>query len=156
MIWGLGIVEFIEDQLRQALGYVILHKIMDVFIIRIHADMQPANLSFECLKCGNSLYASRDSISSLTIEYVHPSNPVGTTPGTTEKFEEVEKTMVSPHESDKTTNGDSGQKVILAAAPIQGPQNALGDVAVEIEPSVRTITFTTIANYTCKITHKRD
>ena len=27
---------------------------------------------------------------------------------------------------------------------------------VEIEPSDRTITLTTIINYTCKITHKRD
>ena len=30
------------------------------------------------------------------------------------------------------------------------------DEAVKIEPSVRTITLTSIANYTCKITHKRD
>ena len=89
MIWGLGIVEVTEDKLRKELGYVIVHKIMDVFIIRIHADMQPANLSFECLKCGNSWYESRDSITSLTIEFVNPSNHVGTTPGTTEKIEEV-------------------------------------------------------------------
>ena len=37
--------------------------------------------------------------------------------------------MVSPRESNKTTNGDSGQKEIPTATPIQGPQNASGDVA---------------------------
>ena len=125
----MGIVEVTEDKLRKELGYVIVHKIMDVFIIQLPANMQPANSRFECLKCGNSWYASRDSISSLTIESVNPANPVGTAPGTTEKIEEVKKAIVSPRESDKTTNGDSGQKEIRAATPIQGPQNASGDVA---------------------------
>lgn len=83
----------------------------------------------ECLKCGNSWYASRDSISSLTIESVNPVNPVGTAPGATTKFEEAEKAMVSPRESDKITNGDIGQKEIPAATPIQDPQTASGDVA---------------------------
>ena len=32
-------------QLRQALGYSLVHKIMDVFIIRLPADMQPTNSS---------------------------------------------------------------------------------------------------------------
>ena len=36
--------------------------------------------------------------------------------------------MVSPRESHKTTNGYSEQKEI-SATPIQGPQNASGDVA---------------------------
>jgi hypothetical protein len=83
----------------------------------------------ECLKCGNSWYASRDSISSLTIESVNPANPVGSAPGATTKFEEVEKAMVSPRESDKTTNGDIGQKEIPATTPTQDPQSASGDVA---------------------------
>ena len=91
--------------------------------------MKPANSRFECLKCGNSWHASTDSISSLAIESVNPSNPVGTAPRTTEKIEEVEKSMLSPRESEKTTNGDSRQKEIPAATPIKGPQNAYGDVA---------------------------
>lgn len=83
----------------------------------------------ECLKCGNSWYASRDSISSLTIESVNPVNPVGTAPGATTKFEEAEKAMVIPRELDKITNGDIGQKEIPAVTPIQDPQTASGDVA---------------------------
>ena len=102
---------------------------MDVFIIRLPTNMKPENSRFECLKCGNSWYASRDSISSLMIESVNPANPVGTAPGTTEKIEGVKKSMVSPRKSDKTTNGDSGQKETPTTTPIQGPQNSSGDVA---------------------------
>ena len=37
--------EVIENQLRQALVYALVHKIMDVFIIRLLADMQHTNSS---------------------------------------------------------------------------------------------------------------
>ncbi|KAH7405357.1 hypothetical protein KP509_15G067300 [Ceratopteris richardii] len=50
----------------------------------------------ECLKCGNSWYSSRDSISSLTIQTVSPKLPVGAAPWATAKFDDVEKELTSP------------------------------------------------------------
>eukprot|EP01018_Ginkgo_biloba_P033381 Gb_08352 [translate_table: standard] len=82
----------------------------------------------ECLKCGNSWYASRDAISSLTIETVNPVVSVGTAPWATSKFEAVEKTLVSPRESDKPTNGDNGQKEIPAMIPVSDPQSTTGEI----------------------------
>ena len=69
----------------------MVHKNMDVFIIRFTADMQPANSRFECLKCANSWYASKDSISSWTIESLNPTNPIGTTPGKVDKLKKWKK-----------------------------------------------------------------
>ena len=37
--------EVTEDQLRQALIFSLVHKIMDVFIIQLPVDMHPANSS---------------------------------------------------------------------------------------------------------------
>ncbi|KAJ7299264.1 hypothetical protein O6H91_Y265200 [Diphasiastrum complanatum] len=57
----------------------------------------------ECLKCGHSWYASRDSISSLTIERVNPSPPtVGTAPWATSKFEDIQKGLTIPKENEKS------------------------------------------------------
>ncbi|OAE21001.1 hypothetical protein AXG93_2024s1140 [Marchantia polymorpha subsp. ruderalis] len=53
----------------------------------------------ECLKCGHSWYASRDSVSSLTTgpaDIVNASPTVGLAPWATLKFEEVEKELISP------------------------------------------------------------
>lgn len=56
----------------------------------------------ECLKCGNSWYASRDSLSSVTTEdQVNVSPAVGLAPWATSKFEEVEKELLSPRESER-------------------------------------------------------
>ncbi|KAG0454128.1 hypothetical protein HPP92_025432 [Vanilla planifolia] len=55
----------------------------------------------ECIACGHNWYASRDAISSLTIDTPSLSGNVGTAPWATAKFEEVEKMLVSPRESDK-------------------------------------------------------
>ena len=38
-------LEVTEDQLRQALGYALVYKFMNFFIIRCPADMQLANSS---------------------------------------------------------------------------------------------------------------
>lgn len=53
----------------------------------------------ECLKCGNSWYSSRDSISSLTIQTANPT--VGTAPWATSKFEEFERELLSPREPER-------------------------------------------------------
>ncbi|XP_077223285.1 bromo-adjacent homology (BAH) domain-containing protein isoform X2 [Tasmannia lanceolata] len=54
----------------------------------------------KCTACGNSWYASRDSISPLTATPNAVGN-VGTAPWATAKFEDVEKKLVSPRESEK-------------------------------------------------------
>lgn len=55
----------------------------------------------ECTACGNSWYASRDEVSTLTIETPNTKN-VGIAPLATAKFENIEKKLVSPRESDKS------------------------------------------------------
>lgn len=51
----------------------------------------------ECIACGHSWYASRDEASTLTIDAPSTKN-VGTAPWATAKFEDVEKSLVSPRE----------------------------------------------------------
>ena len=62
----------------------------------------------ECLKCGNTWYSSRDSISSLTIQTVHPNLTVGTAPWATSKFEEVERELTSPRDTKRIEAIESG------------------------------------------------
>ncbi|KAJ7543475.1 hypothetical protein O6H91_09G039600 [Diphasiastrum complanatum] len=62
----------------------------------------------ECLKCGHSWYASRDSISSLSIETVTPSPTVGTAPWATSKFDYVEKELNTPKPTDKSEGQKQG------------------------------------------------
>ncbi|MCL7048065.1 hypothetical protein MKW94_006868 [Papaver nudicaule] len=57
----------------------------------------------ECLACGNSWYASRDEASELTIEAPNVVTNVGTAPLATAKFEDVEKKLLSPRETEKTS-----------------------------------------------------
>ncbi|KAJ8764798.1 hypothetical protein K2173_010263 [Erythroxylum novogranatense] len=55
----------------------------------------------ECTACGNSWYASRDDAAMLTIDGPSATRSVGAAPWATAKFEEVEKVLVSPRETDK-------------------------------------------------------
>ncbi|GLJ21597.1 hypothetical protein SUGI_0401180 [Cryptomeria japonica] len=84
----------------------------------------------ECLKCGNLWYASRDSISSLTIEPVNPVSPVGTAPLATTKFDEIEKVIGSSRESEKPANEENVKKEIPAGIPVIDRQSAAGDVVM--------------------------
>lgn len=67
----------------------------------IHAGGHGDRYQLECIACGNTWYASRDAISSLTIDTLSITQNVGTAPWATAKFEEVEKMLVSPRESEK-------------------------------------------------------
>ncbi|KAF9689339.1 hypothetical protein SADUNF_Sadunf01G0082000 [Salix dunnii] len=60
-----------------------------------------ARYQLECIACGNSWYASRDEVSMLSIDTPSSARSVGTAPWATAKFDEVEKKLVSPRESDK-------------------------------------------------------
>lgn len=55
----------------------------------------------ECIACGHSWYASRDEASMLTIDGPNSAKSVGTAPWATDKFDEVEKKLVSPREPEK-------------------------------------------------------
>ncbi|RVW16306.1 hypothetical protein CK203_067714 [Vitis vinifera] len=54
----------------------------------------------ECIACGNNWYAPRDEISTLN-DGPSSARSVGTAPWATAKFEDVEKKLVSPRESEK-------------------------------------------------------
>lgn len=54
----------------------------------------------ECIACGNNWYAPRDEITTLN-DGPSSARSVGTAPWATAKFEDVEKKLVSPRESDK-------------------------------------------------------
>ncbi|KAL3818056.1 hypothetical protein ACJIZ3_003961 [Penstemon smallii] len=63
----------------------------------------------ECIACGNNWYASRDDVSSLTIEGPSSAKAVGTAPLATAKFEDVEKNLTSPRGNsvlEKTTEAN--------------------------------------------------
>lgn len=62
-----------------------------------------ARYQLECTACGNTWYASRDEVSTPTIEIPNTKN-VGTAPLATAKFEDIEKNLVSPRESDKSAD----------------------------------------------------
>ncbi|KAL4019084.1 hypothetical protein IC575_022721 [Cucumis melo] len=55
----------------------------------------------ECIACGHSWYASRDELSMLTIDTTNSTKNVGTAPWATAKFEDVEKSLLSPREPEK-------------------------------------------------------
>ncbi|XP_058732015.1 uncharacterized protein LOC131603634 [Vicia villosa] len=58
----------------------------------------------ECIECGHSWSASRDAVSMLTLDASDSKRNVGTAPWATAKFENVEKKLVSPRETDKSSN----------------------------------------------------
>lgn len=89
----------------------------------------------ECLKCGNSWYSSRDSISSLTIQTVNPNLTVGTAPWATSKFEEVEKELLSPREPERSGAGEA----VLQGSSLERPASEqVGEVS-RSSPGVVTV-----------------
>lgn len=83
----------------------------------IHAGGHGDRYQLECTACGNMWYASRDAISSLTINTTSVGGNVGTAPWATAKFEEVEKKLVSPRESEKPAE-DLFQKSTAPYIPV--------------------------------------
>ncbi|XP_072990436.1 protein REPRESSOR OF VERNALIZATION 1 [Typha latifolia] len=77
----------------------------------------------ECIACGHTWYASRDSISSLTIDAPNDVGNVGTAPWATSKFEDVEKKLVSPREPEKPAV-DVFQKTTAAYMPVLETQKS--------------------------------
>ncbi|KAF6162209.1 hypothetical protein GIB67_008338 [Kingdonia uniflora] len=78
----------------------------------------------ECTACGSSWYASRDEISTLTIEDTSRAiGNVGTAPLATAKFEDVEKKLVSPKESEKP-DADIFQKTTKSQMPVLETQKS--------------------------------
>lgn len=73
----------------------------------------------ECGACGHSWYATRDKITSLTMDVPNVIGNVGAAPWATTKFEEVEKQLASPREApDKTSSNDPLQKSTAPYTPI--------------------------------------
>lgn len=66
-------------------------------------------LQLECVSCGNSWYASRDEVSSLTIDGSDSKKSIGTAPWATAKFEVIQKKLLSPRESENSANDISGK-----------------------------------------------
>ncbi|KAK8964209.1 hypothetical protein KSP40_PGU019996 [Platanthera guangdongensis] len=89
----------------------------------IHAGGHGDRYQLECIACGNMWYASRDAISSLTINTPSVGGNVGTAPWATAKFEEVEKKLVSPRESEKLAE-DLFQKSTAPYIPVLEPQKS--------------------------------
>ncbi|KAF5198803.1 bromo-adjacent-like protein [Thalictrum thalictroides] len=67
----------------------------------IQAGARGDRYQLECIACGNTWYAFRDEVSTLTIDAPSVVGNVGTAPWATDKFEAVEKKLVSPRESEK-------------------------------------------------------
>lgn len=86
-----------------------------------------------CIACGNAWYASRDEISSLTIAAPSVVGNVGTAPWATAKFDTVEKTLVSPRESEKPA-ADIFQKSTAAYMPVLETQKSFNKPRTE-DPS---------------------
>ncbi|KAA8522407.1 hypothetical protein F0562_013232 [Nyssa sinensis] len=77
----------------------------------------------ECIACGNTWYASRDEVSTLTIDGPSSAKSVGTAPWATAKFEDVEKKLVSPRESEKSTD-DVFKRTTEAYMPVLETQKS--------------------------------
>lgn len=87
-------------------------------------------IQLECIACGHSWYASRDEASKLTIDTPSTSRSVGTAPWATAKFEDVEKKLVSPRESDKSVN-DVLKSASEASVPFLDSQKSFGRSKME-------------------------
>ncbi|CAK9310960.1 unnamed protein product [Citrullus colocynthis] len=78
----------------------------------------------ECIACGHSWYASRDELSMLTIDAAtNSTKSVGTAPWATAKFEDVEKSLLSPRESEKAAE-DLFKKTNEAYIPVVDSQKS--------------------------------
>lgn len=104
-------------------------------LLPIAIDFVPLVLwiQLECIACGHSWYASRDEASKLTIDAPSTSRSVGTAPWATAKFEDVEKKLVSPRESDKSAN-DVLKNASDASMPVLDSQKSFGKSKMEEKP----------------------
>lgn len=85
----------------------------------------------ECISCGNSWYASRDDAATLTIEGPSSGKTVaGTAPLTTAKFEDIEKTLVSPVGAEEGAS-DASKKTTEAVVPVLEKQQSFNKTRVE-------------------------
>ncbi|KAL1532715.1 hypothetical protein AAHA92_32689 [Salvia divinorum] len=92
----------------------------------------------ECVSCGNSWYASRDDAATLTIE--GPSSGktvVGTAPLATAKFEDIEKTLVSPRGAGEGAS-DVLKKTTEAFIPVLEKKQSFNKTQVEERPATNT------------------
>ncbi|XP_061337262.1 ASI1-immunoprecipitated protein 3-like [Gastrolobium bilobum] len=79
----------------------------------------------ECVACGNSWYASRDEVSTLTIDASDSKRSIGTAPWATAKFEDVQKKLVSPRESEKAAD-NIFKKTSESYIPVLDAQKSFG------------------------------
>ncbi|KAJ0970188.1 hypothetical protein J5N97_023065 [Dioscorea zingiberensis] len=89
----------------------------------IQAGGHSDRYQLECIACGHTWYASRDAISSLTIDAPNVVGNVGTAPWATAKFENVAKKLVSPRESQKPA-ADIFHKSTTAYMPVLESQKS--------------------------------
>ncbi|XP_019051392.1 PREDICTED: uncharacterized protein LOC104586396 isoform X2 [Nelumbo nucifera] len=89
----------------------------------IQAGGRGDRYQLECIACGNTWYASRDEASTMTIEPLSVVGNVGTAPWATAKFEDVEKKLVSPRESEKPA-ADIFKKTTAAYMPVLETQKS--------------------------------
>ncbi|XP_068640592.1 ASI1-immunoprecipitated protein 3-like [Aristolochia californica] len=88
----------------------------------------------ECIACGNSWYASRDVISSLTVDTPNAVSNVGTAPWATDKFENVEKRMLSPRDSEKPSTDNFQKSTAVQKQPMLETQKSFNRAKAE-EPT---------------------
>ncbi|CAM8884448.1 unnamed protein product [Rhodiola kirilowii] len=79
----------------------------------------------ECIACGNTWYASRDEVATLTIDGPNTTKNVGTAPLATTKFEDVEKKLASPHKNKETST--------------ETPKNPTPQPASSVDPSSKPV-----------------
>jgi hypothetical protein len=83
-------------------------------------------IQLECVACGNSWYASRDEVSALTIDASDSKRSIGTAPLATAKFEDVQKKLASPHESENSAGDDISKKTGEPHMPVLDTQKSFG------------------------------
>ncbi|XP_043718232.1 uncharacterized protein LOC122666165 isoform X2 [Telopea speciosissima] len=84
----------------------------------------------QCIACGNTWFAFRDEVSTLTIEAASVVGNVGTAPWATAKFEDVEKKLVTPRESEKP-DSDIFKKITAPYIPVLQTQKSFGKAKTE-------------------------
>ncbi|PHT57742.1 hypothetical protein CQW23_00105 [Capsicum baccatum] len=85
--------------------------------------------SLECVACGNTWYASRDEVASLTIG-PNLAESVGAEPLATAKFEDVEKNLTSPRRADEGAS-DILKKTTEAYMPVLDSQKSFNKTKPE-------------------------
>ncbi|KAG5563243.1 hypothetical protein RHGRI_005856 [Rhododendron griersonianum] len=92
---------------------------------------EPKRVQLECTACGHTWYASRDEASMLTIDGPSTVRSVGTAPWATAKFEDVEKKLVSPKDSDNAAGSDVFRKMTEAYMPVLDTQKSFNKPRTE-------------------------